>query len=320
MINYLDQDLFQYGGIWGIRDDSSIFPIGQGWEIALRTIASYPAGTKLYELEEVIGLKMLINKPKNKIQGDPYHEKFLHCAIWCEDILALVERDFIKGAVPATEFEWQLNKFNSMLNFGFSTNENGDIKCYLGEEKREQIIPKPKIEDYIADYAEEGLTDEDRAELIDDYSRYKPFLLIPIALELSEKGRRYILENSQVFEIPQRIEKRIGPLIEISYYDTAIREVAILFESMLKKFHRSTLFGEELIELHISMCISANENQYSAGIKIYRQELRKVNRFIRNEYLHNLKEVDQGEFYSILYKQCSLFKLMEQAFKKLLGM
>jgi hypothetical protein len=320
MINYLDQDLFQYGGIWGISDECSIFPIGKGWEIALRTIASYPSGTKLYELEEVIGLKMLINKPRNRIQGNPYDEKFLHCAIWCEDILALAERGFIKGAVPATEFEWELRRFQILINQGLSTNENGDIVCYLGDEKKKTIIPRPKLENYIEEYSDEALSDEDRAELIEEYNRFKPFVFIPFALELSEKGRKYILENSQVFEIPQRIEQRIRPLIEISYYDTAIREVAILFEAMLKKFHKSTLFGEELIEFHIDKCISANQNQYAAGIKIYRQELRKVNRFIRNEYLHNLKEVDQTEFYSILYKQCSLFKLMEQAFKKLLEM
>lgn len=324
MKNYLDKNnLFEYQGVYNISDNVPIFPTGEGWEISLFSLANYPKKTKLYEIETVgVIVTFLTNKKIESFQVDIWNEKNLHTAIYVNDLIELSKLEYIYGLNPITEFKYDLNRFNEMLKQGFKINNNGDIKTYVNfhnGETREHIIIKPKIEKYVSDYLGEDWNENYRKEQINEYEfENKHFVEILDSIEITDKGYAKYLELSQQFEIPLRLKTLIEPLIKIEYYDTAIREVSVLFEDMIKKFHNSNLIGWRLIDYHINKCIEANGNNKNAGIKVYRQELRTANSFIRNEFMHNRIYINKENFNAILFRQCNLFGLMEQAFTKLL--
>lgn len=324
MNNYLNKfSLFNYQGINHISDDVPMFPTGEGWENALFNLATYPKGTKLFEIETIGTIvTFLTNKKNDSFESDIWNEKNLHTAIYVDALIELFDLGYICGIEPITQFKYDLNQFNTMLKNGFKLNTNGDIDTYAnfpGGKIEKHTVPKPKIEKYVCDYLGEDWNENYREELIKDYETgNKPFIEISDNIEITEKGYLKYLELSQKFEIPIRINSLIEPLIKIKYYDTAIREVSVLFEDLIKKFHNSDLIGWKLIDYHIKRCIEANEMNNNAGIKVYRQELRTVNSFIRNEFMHNRVDVKKENFNAILFRQCNLFRLMEQAFIKLL--
>lgn len=321
MDDYLVDNLFQYDGLWHIADTSPIFPTGEGWLSALRTIANFPFPTKLYELEDIVGLKLLMNIPPSNIRsskGDPYDEKYYHCAVWSDDLLELHNRNMLTGIVPVTEFEFQMNKYNSLIKAGFPEDENGDLIVMIQDPTSHKFIQskieKPRIEKYVSEFLAEAFDETIRDELIMEYEKdNKRFVLIPDSIELTQSGHDLLIQSSQSFDIPKEVEDRIRPLIDIQYYDTAIREVAILFEFKLKQFHNTDKFGDKLIGLHIDKCQEGNNGKLNAGIKVYRQELRTINKYIRNEFVHNLKSIDEAQFKAILFRQCTLYKYIDQA-------
>jgi hypothetical protein len=83
-----------------------------------------------------------------------------------------------------------------------------------------------------------------------------------------------------------------------------------------KSFKR--LYGKELISAHIEKCVLKNNNNFNAGLKLYKQELNTLARFVRNPFMHRTFEISEDHFNRIFYRQCYVFCLMEQAFKKLL--
>lgn len=323
-MNYLNQNsLFDYQGIHQISDDVPMFPTGEGWQNSLFNLATYPKGTKLFEIETIGAIvSFLTNKKSQCLQSDIWNEKNLHSAIYVDDLIKLFDLGYISGITPITEYRYDLNQFNKMLKNGFKLNKNGDIDTFAkfpGGKTKKHTIVKPKIEKYVCDYLGEDWNEEDRQELISEYeSDNKPFIEIFDGIEITEKGFTKYLELSQHFDIPERINDLVEPLIKIEYYDTAIREVSVLFEDMIKKFHNSNLMGWRLIDYHITKCIEANGMNNNAGIKVYRQELRTANSFIRNEFMHNRVNVNKENFNAILFRQSNLFRLMEQAFIKLL--
>ncbi len=324
MKDYLENNLFEYEGIRNISDTCPIFPYGEGWLTALRTIANFPFGTDLYEIDELIGLKIFIARNPSNVKGDLFHEVHLHSAIWNEDLIELHNRGFITGTNLVTGYEWSLNKHNKMLESGYKEDANGDLRVSLvnpvSNTHFETRIEKPRIEKFVSDFFAEDWDEQYRDEMIADYiNNSEKYVLISKALRITDSGLKEILNSSQnIYDLPHIIIDRIEPLIKIKYYDTAIREVAIIFEHSLKEFHSvKDLIGEQLIDFHIKACIAANNNNYNAGIKLYRQELRTINRFIRNEYMHWLKEINESQFNAILHRQSRLALFIKQAITKI---
>jgi hypothetical protein len=324
MENHLNRNsLFDYQGVYNISDDAPIFPTGQGWENSLFNLLTYPKGKELFEIETIGNiLTILSNTRIDNSQSNIWNDCNMYVAIYVDDLIELFNLEYVSGIKPITEFRYDLNQFNRLLQNGFKLNNNGDIVTHveLPDGKTEKhIIVKPKIEKYVSDYLGEDWNEEYMQNLIRDYeSGNKPFIEISKSIVVTEKGFAKYLELSQNFEIPERIKKMVEPLIKIEYYATAIREVAILIEDTIRKFHNIKSMGWKLIQYHINKCIEANEMNNNAGIKIYRHELITANSFIRNEFIHNLVDVDKENFYAILYRQCYLYRLMEQAFDKLL--
>jgi len=325
MEHFLDNEsLFEYGGISHLSDQAPAFPLGEGWQIALRSLVNYPIGTELYVIETCgAEYTLLTNTNPKNYKGDIWDEKLLHTALFVEDLIELQQKGYVEGVKPITEFQYMLNKFNSLLKAGCTLDENGDLLFYTGTPEKgihKHTLERPKIEKYASDYLSEEWDEIYREELIAKYKdSEKKYIEIPDSFNVTEQGKQEFIKMAKKLWIPTRIESRIKPLIDLNLFDTAVRETAILCEDILKKFHKTHSFGEKLIELHIKKCIEANAGMYNAGIKVYRQELRLMNIFTRNPFMHNIFDISRENYDAILYRQCELFRLMEQAFKKILA-
>jgi hypothetical protein len=123
----------------------------------------------------------------------------------------------------------------------------------------------------------------------DDDFVFKDFVDIPNFVKITEKGIAALIELSQKIEICPEINSLVKELIEIKRFDTVVREASLLLETSIKYFHKTDLFGQNLIDLHIKDVIRHNDEFNVAVIKHYRSELRSIFKFIRNDYAHNFR-------------------------------
>jgi len=325
-MNYLEKGILEYDGLMHVADTSPIFPIGEGWDIALRTLSNFPFGTKLYELEEICRLKLLINLPQKSWGKDPYNEKNYHCAVWDNELIELKRKGLINGVTEANEWEWRINNFKKITKpypkskYPMFYNENNDfIGFYREDSKFINIIENPE-KSFILEYFGGEISDEDFFEVAEEYNfrAEKEFALIEDGITINSEGINVLLEISQEFNLNKDLHERVEPLIRIGYYDTVIRENAIYFESLLKDIHKTQKYGDQLIDEHIKKCIENNNGIFNAGLKVYRQELRTINKYIRNEFIHNLKEIDVAQFNAILYRQNTLYEYLLEIISNLI--
>jgi hypothetical protein len=67
----------------------------------------------------------------------------------------------------------------------------------------------------------------------------------------------------------------------------------------MREFVGTSEFGHVLVEKYVSALLSS-ESYYPARLKSLRQELRSIFRFIRNEFAHNLCELEPSRGYALL--------------------
>lgn len=296
-----------YGNIIAIHADWPTYPNGIGWELALLYLGNYAKETYFYEISEIDNCTLLLSQ--NPLQlTNPYDSKYLHVAIWHCDLKQLSEKGLIEGVSIVNKYEYEYFKFASVKRRMMSTwpkkhmnqfpeDEHGHILTGLniGDHFIEHKIIKPLPELY----------DEDELE-------YKDFVIIPEKFSISEAGWQMIRALSQHINLHSDIKELVDPLIFINRYDTAIREASLLVETSIKLFHKVNLFGVKLIDYHINDLIIHNDNFNSAALKCYRNELRTLFKFIRNDFAHNFHVLHEEQCRMILFRISKVYEeLME---------
>lgn len=327
-------DLFNYQGLFNIVDDAAIFPVGSGWTFALMNMSNYPFGTIFYEIatEGVICSFASITSSDERLNSN--ENRYYDIAFFPKDLIELHKRGFISGLIPMTEYDREINTYQRLLFLGCPSDDNGTLNLYTGDNRLENKtlkIPKPNLREWLnenfwlEDFDEINDVDlekyyESAIQNITDseFEFYFKFIKYPEGVKLTLEGIEEIIKISVEIEVPERIEVLVRPLINIGYFESAVREVAIMFEDMIKKFHQSDKYGQRLIEYHIQHCIKVNKENYNAGIKVYRNELITLNKYIRNPHMHSSTGLKKDTYQVILYRQCYVFSLMSQAFEKLL--
>jgi len=287
-----------YGGIIAIHADWPVYPGGLGWEIALRELGYYPKGTSFYEISDIDKCMLFINQDPSELKKEPIDPQYLHTAVWHEDLHTLIGMDLIEGVLQVNEYEYEKLKFERFRaeiekvykkeDAPVPEDDEGNIITYAGfpSGKRVEVKHrKPVPEDY------------DEFDLI-----YKDHVIIPQRISLNEKGWGKIKEISISMQYEDAVKERVDTLISIGRFDTAVREACILIESSIKAFYKIKLYGTNLIEYHINDIVKHNDNFTSAAIKGYRQELRTLFKFIRNDFAHNFRVLSEEQCKMILFR------------------
>lgn len=274
-----------YNGIIGIHADWPIYPPGIGWKVALKTLGNFPDGTIFYEVDDIDRCKLLMNKEPQKL-SDPFDSNCYHIAIWHEDLVELKDKGLVEGVIDKSDYEFEMIRFENLkreIGNSLELDESGNIIFYLKNDNGEFIETKYHKPEY------------DKDETL------KKCAIIPNGVSLTKDGIMELSNLSKEIRLTQELNHLTQPLINIKRFDTAIREASLLVETKIKEYHKQPkLFGQKLIELHISEVIKNNDNFNSAAIKCYRGELRTIFTFIRNDFAHNFRVLTEEQCKLIL--------------------
>ena len=298
-----------YLGMWPvilIHADWPTYPRGMGIASALKNLGSYPSGTKFYPIDDIDKCLLFLNLDPVTIKGDIYDDKKYHMVLWQKDINELQKQGFITGSVAINEFEWELNRFNDFKKkISPPEDKDGNLLLFTKDSDgsmKQHVYKKPVLEDFDIDPDE-------------DPSWCTEWAQIDKWIEVTAKGQEEIKRIAQEETFSEEIEKIARPLIDLQLYDTAIRESVLLIESKIKGALKSARYGQDLIEEHVKYIVGKNGSIKSAAIKSYRAELRCLFKYIRNEFMHNMKEMSKVETMLVMSKVNDVYTEMLEVFE-----
>jgi len=274
-----------------IHADWPIYPTGHGWLLALRSLANFGGNTKFYQVDDIDKcLLFTIEDPellrtKNK---DVYANDLFHVALWHDDLIELKERGLVTGVETVSDYTYSIRKFENFKTLlghrNFIEDENGNL---LIETREGHVLEYHRP----ISTSSEDLEESKDLVVLPDKSIQLTAAAFPTLAKSLEEGI-----HKDVYEI-------IKPLLKTKSYDDAIRKAVLLVEHSIKVFHATDKYGQDLIKFHVQKLIELNRLKTSF-IRCYRGELRSLFKFVRNDYMHNLKTIEQSECSVILYR-CS---------------
>lgn len=295
--------LLNYGNIIAIHANWPAYPNGIGWELALLTLGNYAPGTYFYQVSEIDRCILLLSQDPLEL-NNPFDDKYLHVAVWHQDLKELSENGWVQGVAVVNEYEYDsfrfmvhrermISKWPQEFRDQFPEDEEGNILAsgMINGRSFEYKITKPRLEQY----------DEEELE-------YKDFVIISEKFTISEAGWDVIKKLSQHVDWHPDIKQLVDSLVSICRFDTAVREASLLIETSIKQFHHIDLFGVRLIDFHLDDLIARNNNSYSAALKCYRGELRTLFKFIRNDFAHNFHVLSEEQCRMILFRISKLYE------------
>lgn len=264
-------------GVIAIHADWPMYPEEHGGELALLWLTAFPAGTVFKRIDDIDQCVLLLAEPSTK--PDPFDERNYHVAIWYEDLLELGTKAFVTGVSVATRRSWEIARFANRPVPGpwYAKLDDGRLVK----------IPDPDFEEY---------DDEDESWIT----------VARDGITVSPLGRE---EVSRLLVAPkedfQSLGERVPNLLELSYYDTAVREACVAIEDQIKTWLGSTKWGDALLA-QFTARLNRDGRLLNTEIRVLRAEVRLAFKFIRNEFAHNLLRLDETQCKAKLFRLARL--------------
>ena len=261
-------------GVIAIHADWPMYPEEHGAELALLWLTAFPPGTVFKLLDDIDRCALMIGEVKYSNRADPFDERNLHVAIWHEDLLELQERGFITGVSPVSERRY--------------------------EDLKRSELPQETLYTKLSD----GTFKEFSLPSLDDYDNYdlccpdfaRSGVLVTVA------GRFHIASIlPEIFDDSDTLGQRIDKLLELEFYDTAVREACVGFEHFLKTWLASDKWGNTLVE-EFMLRLQEKGDLSNTLFRILRSQIRTIFKFIRNDFMHNFIEIDSTQCRSMLFR------------------
>lgn len=276
-----------------IHADWAAYPIGNSWESAMENLSWFDPETKFYNIDDIDGAILFVGTNPaelKKKEFDPHSERYYHISLWHENLIQLHEQGFVSGVKPLTSFGYESLRFKWMTRGrGAVVDEQG--VCHFPDGST-LGFPKPTT------------TNTDDTDV--------DWVCIPQGyIQLTSLGLEYLAERIDYNTVNQDIMERIKPLLSIKYYDSAVREAAILFEIKLKKINSSDLYGQKLADLHYKNLLGKFQ-ETDSYLQYYRSLLRCSVNFIRNEYAHSFPITNEHRAKRLIGLYSKLFDLTDE--------
>jgi hypothetical protein len=286
--------LFYEAGIEIIHANWPAYPIGHGVQAAMENLSCFSRDTIFYPIDDIDGILLCINEePRMK---EPFHPKYYHIALWHDDLHELNRIRIISGIQGLTPWQWEFMQFENLAKSIPNPEFDPAGNLILHDEEGNSFIyKKPEV-------------------LTLNEDNFEAFVWAPSGkFQLTEFGKDQLDNSHSNYEINRDILERVGPVIEINYFDTAVREASIMLEMILKKLHCTNDYGQRLVNLHCE--VVRKKFGEAAYLKWHRTELRTFFNFIRNPYAHNFPITSKQQSINLIkrisraYEAC--MKLME---------
>ena len=212
---------------------------------------------------------------KNTNERKPFDFKNFHVAIWHDDLLDLQKQGFIYGVSAITERKWEELKRIS-LKF-IKDNEELQGKLTSLDEFDNEIYSWPEF--YLGHIS---VTPQGR-----EYAQ--------IALAHSDFNTSFW-------------GKRVSTLIDLRYFDIAVREACLELECKIKKWLNSNQWGERLV-VELNSQLNTQGELINSYLKVFCSQIRMALKFIRNDFMHNFIDIDEIQCMAIL---CRLARINDQ--------
>lgn len=286
-------------GVVAIHADWPAYPIEHGWQIAVLTLGAFPQGTEFKQVDDIDGCSLMLAQGYGDY-SDPYDERAFHVAIWHEDLLEACDIGLIEGPERLTEREHEERKREKLRQEIMRAQEKaghslvpGDPLDLLGYMKDGEFVrfELPPLDSF----------DGDEEEFV-----YRSWLGIDSlgCVRLTETGWSSLDELwPSVTSVPECAQSRVEPILQSGHFDTALRELGVIIESRIREIVGSKNFGQKLIDEFIGHLYSS-DLFLNSDLKVLRANLRTSFKFVRNEFAHNVVDLERRRGCALVAKCC----------------
>jgi hypothetical protein len=268
-------------GVIAIHADWPAYAIEHGIRYSLMSLGQFPQGTRFTKLDDIDRCFLFLVGDRPGV-GDPFDESHFHLALWHEDVLALSNAGYVTGATTIPHKEWEKRRAE-------------ELKGVMWQKPDGTFVPLPAPEP------------DEREEWEDPR-----VVVITEELVMTAAGRA-ALESLLVGErqkIDESLMQRAHHAIQANLYDSAIREACVVVETAMRECVGTRAYGAKLIDEFFDRALS--KNLIPAVLKTFRTEVRTAFRFVRNDYAHNLRTIDQQQCFAILARMSNVYVGVKQ--------
>jgi hypothetical protein len=259
-------------GVIAIHANWPTYPAEHGAEIALIGLGQFPPDTVFRQIDDIDQCFLfLAGKPFQP--ESPFDERNFHVAAWREDIVDLYRAGHVTGATEITLADWIERRCKELEGLVYLTKNGTSIP-----------IPKPDLSDFEEDELE-GLV----------------LLIKDDGLKVTPSGWEALQKTLITLksELHPLIVQRANPIAELGHYDAAVREACVILESRLKDISGLSDFGKTLIAKSFDLLMK-DGRLITASLKVLRTEMMTSLKFVRNDFMHNVKDIERDQCWSIL--------------------
>jgi hypothetical protein len=261
-------------GVIAIHADWPAYAVEHGPGYAVLQLGQFPSGTRFTLLDDIDQCFLLLVGP---VTGDLYADNRFHVALWHEDVRELLDLGYVSGASQISRREWAKIQATELAGLHYE----------LADGTLVPVAP-PNHDDFEDELGMRMLVDRDGLVLTD------AGLAAAEQLLAGELGR-----------LDEEIVRRSAPALQAHHYDSAVREACVVLESTMKSSIGSNHYGVELIDAYFAKA-TLSRRFISASLKTFRCEVRTAFKFVRNDYMHNLKEITATQCHAVLVRISSV--------------
>lgn len=262
--------------------DWPAYPQGDDFASPLVQLTTFPATTEFMVIDNIDRSVLLVACVHGAKLDDALAARNFHIALWYEDLIELDKRGLLEGITRTTERAWHEERWRKLISevpagaqVGFKSADGTFVP-----------IEEPDFASYSdePEYAEFVVFNNDR-------------------LKVTAAGRHFVSQElgNLKTEIMNSLGSRVADIFERGYYDTCVREACVQLEHEIRVRAGVDAFGDRLVELFIEQ-IRSEKRHLESYLRTLRQELRAVFKFIRNDFMHNLREADVASSLALLVR------------------
>jgi hypothetical protein len=298
---YLGYGDGQGGTIVAIHANWPTYPCEPGGGHALFDLAQFPRGTRFVQVDDID--RCILFEARDYGEVSPQSKDKFHAAAWHEDLITLAENGSISGILPGPERDWQIachSRLRQELLSEYSETDReaiGDPLDNLWVQKSDGAYTRVLLPPLPAE-------DDDN-----EYDLALNWALIDgnDSVTITPEGWTTVDRKlGRGLKIPGPIA-HVEYLVERELYDTAVREVAVTLESLLRDALGGNCYGQKLINDLITTLETGGDLPVSI-LSIYRLRLRTFFRFTRNPYAHRVIKLEQPQAMALLSHAAMLFE------------
>jgi len=266
-------------GVIAIHADWPAYAIEHGAAYALERLGQFPVGTRFFAIDD-IDQCLLLRVDRSGEYKDDFDHRLFHVALWHEDILDLFSNAWVEGVSGLTPRQWAINRCDELRQHSMRLADG-------------RLVPLPDPDDF----------DDTMATIA---------LISKHGMQVTSTGFEELAQilTEQFPKTPVEILARVEPLIGIRAYGAAIREACVILESHVRSLTDSNLFGNRLIEKY---CGDLQAHVIESHVKWLRTELRSCFSFVRNDFMHNLRDLSETQCLALLTRVGTVYRHLVEA-------